>query len=972
MIMKMKKLRLLSVLCTALIAMTGHAKDYTYQTVKGDLMNSRIYTLDNGMKVYLTVNKEKPRIQTYIAVRTGSRNDPAETTGLAHYFEHLMFKGTTHFGTSDYAKEKPLLDDIRQRFEEYRKVSDPELRKQMYHGIDSVSQLAAQYNIPNEYDKLMASIGAQGSNAYTSNDVTCYTEDIPSNEVENWLKIQSDRFKNAVIRGFHTELETVYEEYNISLAKDIRKIYAALDKLLYPTHPYGTQTTLGTQEHLKNPSIVNIENYYHRYYVPNNIAVCMSGDFDPDKVIAQIDSYFGSWEPNKNLSRPEYPALKPITAHRDTVVMGKEAEQLMMAWRFPGEKELTTDTLNVLAEMIANGKAGVMEIDLEQPMKIQTVGAFPYSQTDYSAFILYGRPLEGQSLEEVKTLLLDEIEKMKRGDFDDDLLPSVKNNIKLQYYQSLLNNDSRADMFVQSFVSGRPWDVEVGRIDRIAGITKQQIVDFIQRHFGDNYACVFKRQGEDNSVPKIDKPKITAIPANRDKQSQFLTDISQSEAEPIQPVFVDFDKDMKVTKTKQGLPVIYKHNPADGLFNLAFYYDFGSEDVKGLDLVPQYLYYIGTDKKSSAAIKQEFYKLACDYSINVSGDMLFIYLGGLNENMPKALALLEDFLQNAKADKESYDNYVALVAKQRKDDKSKQQTNFSALQEYGIYGPHNETTFTLSIDELKAQAPQALPDMLRQLNGYKHQVMYFGPSSEKDLLAILAKNHKTPKKLKPVPEGQSFTKQVIDRNETIIAPYDAKNIYMMEIANQGRKWNAEEYPVLRLFNEYFGGGMNAIVFQELREARGLAYSAQARYSSPSKTDDSEYFYDFIATQNDKMMDCISTFREIIDTIPQSQTAFDIAKQNLIKSMQSERTTRFQVLTSYISMQRLGLNESMNKKVYETLPSLTLADLVRFERKNVVGKPRLRVILGNKDELDIKSLEKLGPVKYVTTEDIFGF
>ena len=392
--MRRKFFLFLAVLLSAVTALS--AKDYPYKSVDGDMMHSRLYTLDNGMKVYLTVNKDEPRIQTYIAVRTGSRNDPAETTGLAHYFEHLMFKGTTHFGTSDYAKEKPLLDDIRARFEAYRMVTDASERKRLYHEIDSVSQLAAQYNIPNEYDKLMASIGAQGSNAYTSNDVTCYTEDIPSNEVENWLKIQSDRFKNAVIRGFHTELETVYEEYNMSLTADMRKSIAALGKLLYPTHPYGTQTTLGTQEHLKNPSIVNIENYYKRYYVPNNIAVCMSGDFDPDKVIAQIDRYFGDWEANMTLSRPEFPALAPITSPRDTSVVGKQAENVMLAWRFGGEKELSTDTLNVLADMIANGKAGVMELDLEQPMKLQAVQAFPYTQTDYSAFVLIGVPKAGQ------------------------------------------------------------------------------------------------------------------------------------------------------------------------------------------------------------------------------------------------------------------------------------------------------------------------------------------------------------------------------------------------------------------------------------------------------------------------------------------------------------------------------------------------------------------------------------------------
>ncbi|MGN0282162.1 MAG: M16 family metallopeptidase [Prevotella sp.] len=961
-----------TVLCTVLFATTSLAKDYKYQTVEGDLMKSRIYTLDNGMKVYLTVNKEKPRIQTYIAVRTGSRNDPSETTGLAHYFEHLMFKGTTHFGTTNYEAEKPLLDDIKVRFEVYRKEKDPDLRKQLYHEIDSVSQLAAQYNIPNEYDKLMASIGAEGTNAYTSTDVTCYQEDIPSNEVENWLKIQSDRFKNSVIRGFHTELEAVYEEYNMSLANDMEKCYNALLKSLFPTHPYGTQTVLGTQDHLKNPSIVNIENYYSQYYVPNNIAVCMSGDFDPDVVIAQIDQYFGNWKPNNKLSRPEFPALQPITSPKDTSVVGQEAERLLLAWRFGGEKELSSDTLEVISQMMCNGNAGVMEIDLEQPMKVQAVMASPFTMTDYSVFLLMVTPVQGQKLEDARTLVLEEIEKMKRGEFSDDLLESVKNNLKQSYYKQLLKNERRASMFVNSFVSGRPWDVTVGEMDRINGMTKQQIIDFIDRHFRQNFVCIYKRQGEDTTLVKIDKPAITPIPANRDKSSQFLNAIASSEAEPIQPVFVDFSKDLKLTKTKQGLPVIYKQNTNDGLFNLSFLYDFGSEDVKGLALAAPYLYYIGTDKKSSVQIKQEFYKLACSYNINVENDKLIVSLSGLNENMPAALALLEDFLQNAKADRETYDNYVALLEKNRNDAKTDQKQCFSALQRYGLYGKYNSITNTLSIGELKAADPQSLPDMLKLLNNYEHRVLYFGPSTEKDLLTLLAKSHKTPKKLATVPEGKPYEQLQFDSNETLVAPYDAKNIYMMEIMNTGRKWDSSEAAIQSLFNEYFGGGMNSIVFQELREARGLAYSAGANYMRPDITKNAEFFYDFIITQNDKMMDCISTFREIIDTIPQSQGAFEIAKQNLIKSLQSKRTTRENVIYLYLAMERLGVKEDLNKVIYDGLTSLTLQDIVNFEKQNIVGKPRLRLILGNKDELDIPSLEKLTPIRYLTTEDIFGY
>src|SRR5574344_671836 len=269
-------------------------------------MQARIYTLDNGLKVYLSVNTEKPRIQTYIAVRTGSRNDPAETTGLAHYLEHLMFKGTTHFGSSDLKKEAPLLDSIQNRFEVYRTITDPAKRKAYYHQIDSISQVAAKYNIPNEYDKLMASLGSEGSNAYTSNDVTCYIENIPSNEVDNWATVQGDRFQNMVIRGFHTELEAVYEEKNIGMAQDNRKLFEALFAKLFPSHPYGTQSTIGTQEHLKNPSITNIKNYFNRYYCPNNVAICLAGDLDFDATMDVIERYFGEWKPNENLSRPEF------------------------------------------------------------------------------------------------------------------------------------------------------------------------------------------------------------------------------------------------------------------------------------------------------------------------------------------------------------------------------------------------------------------------------------------------------------------------------------------------------------------------------------------------------------------------------------------------------------------------------------------------------------------------------------------
>ncbi len=274
----------------AIMALAASCSQYRYETVANDPLGTKIYTLDNGLKVYMSVNKETPRIQTYIAVKVGGKNDPSETTGLAHYFEHLMFKGTEQFGTSDYAAEKPMLDEIESLFEVYRKTSDETERNSIYRRIDSISYEASKLAIPNEYDKLMSLIGAGGTNAFTSQDMTVYVEDIPSNQIENWARIEADRFKHPVIRGFHTELETIYEEKNMSLTQDSRKIWEALDAALFPNHPYGTQTVLGTQEHLKNPSITNVKNYHRTWYVPNNMAICLSGDFDPDKMVEVIRS----------------------------------------------------------------------------------------------------------------------------------------------------------------------------------------------------------------------------------------------------------------------------------------------------------------------------------------------------------------------------------------------------------------------------------------------------------------------------------------------------------------------------------------------------------------------------------------------------------------------------------------------------------------------------------------------------------
>ena len=966
----------LSLLCLAALGLASCTPSkYSYETVPNDPLQARIYTLDNGLKVYMTVNKDEPRIQTYIAVRVGGKNDPAETTGLAHYFEHLMFKGTTHFGTQNYEAEKPLLDQIEQQFEVYRKTTDEAERKSIYHIIDSLSYEASKYAIPNEYDKLMAAIGANGTNAYTSYDVTCYTEDIPSNEVENWARIQAERFKNCVIRGFHTELETVYEEKNMSLTQDSRKVIENVFSALFPNHPYGTQTVLGTQEHLKNPSITNIKNYYKEWYVPNNMAICLSGDFDPDQMIATIDKYFGDMQPNPNLPKLNVTKEAPITAPIEREVLGLEAENITLAWRFPGAASKELETLNIVSQILYNGQAGLIDLDLTQQQKTLSAFSFVYPLTDYSILLMQARPKTGQTLDEVKDLLLGEIKKLRNGDFDEKMMEANINNFKLYQLYQTGSNAGRANWFVQSFVNGSNWADEVTSLDRMSKLTKEDIVAFTNQYLtDDNYAVIYKRQGKDPNEKKIDKPQITPIAMNRDTASAFLKDLqaSAAAATPIEPVFLDYNKDLSQLTTSKGVPVLYKQNNSDDLFELVYLFDMGNNQDKALGLAAQYLEYLGTSDMTPEQVKSEFYRMACSFYVSPGNRRTYVTLSGLNEYMPQAMALFEKLLADAQVNKEAYGNLVADQLKKRVDAKSNQMQNFVRLMNYVYYGPKNPANTLLSEAELKGMNPQELVDRIHELNSYKHRILYYGPSTSNELLTVLDKEHKTPSVLKEVPTEGNIEMQPTQETRIFLAPYDAKNIYLSQYSNRGEKYETALEPSRQLYNEYFGGGMNSIVFQEMRESRGLAYSAWAGYNSPGYKDEDYYFVSQIATQSDKMIDAINTFNDIINNMPQSEAAFKLAKEGTIARLRTDRVTKSAVLWNYINALDMGETEDSRIRLYNEVQHMTLQDVTDFQKRWIKGRTYYYSILGNKKDLDMEALKKIGPVTELTTEDIFGY
>ena len=965
----MKRILALMTVVAAML-LTACGSKYAYESVKGDPTQTRIYTLDNGLKVYMSVSDEEPRIQTYIAVRVGGKNDPSETTGLAHYFEHLMFKGSQQFGTQDYEAEKPLLDEIEQLFEVYRKTEDEAERKALYKRIDSISYEASKLAIPNEYDKLMATIGAQGTNAYTGYDMTVYVENIPSNQIENWLKIESDRFKNVVIRGFHTELETIYEEKNMSLTNDGRKVYEAMNAALFPNHPYGRQTVLGTQEHLKNPSITNVKNYHDQYYVPNNMAICLSGDFDPEQMIAMIDQYFGDMEPNPSIPVLEYEPEQPIAEPIVKEVWGLDAANVAIGWRIGGQASEDADVAHIVGQVLYNGQAGLIDLNLVQQQKSLSAYGYASLSADYGYMQLAGRPKQGQTLEEVRDLLLGEVAKLRAGDFDEKLIAAAVNNYKLEMMQYLDSNDGRADTYVQSFINGIEWKDQIESLNRMSKITKEDVVRFANEKMGEqSYAIIYKREGKDPNEQKIAKPELTPIVTNRDAQSDFLKAIAASEVKPIEPRFVDFDKDMDRFEAQSGVEVLYKQNSTTDYYALDYMFDQSNVDDPALNLAFNYVSYLGTAEKSAEQIASEMYSLACWFNMR-SGTRSTLSLYGLGENMEQAMDIFEDLLQNAVADEQILENLKQNELKSRANAKLNQSRNFSALQSYVVYGEEGMKA-RLSNEELMALTSEELLAKVRNLLNKQHTVVYYGPATKKELLASLKEHHNVPEAPEAL-ELKRLANVPTPENRVFIAEYDANQIYYIQYSNRGEKFDVANYADLDLYNEYFGGGMSSIVFQEMREARGLAYSARAYMSTPTYADGEYSFTAYIATQNDKMKQAIEAFDEIINTMPESEAAFNVAKESYINQLRTLRYTKASVLSAYIRTRDMGLDYDPARDVFEKVQTMTLDDVKAVQQQWVKDRNYYYCILGDSKNLDLNYLRTLGPITFLSQEEIFGY
>ncbi|CAA7194710.1 M16 family metallopeptidase [Chryseobacterium potabilaquae] len=938
---------------------------YQYITVSHDENKVRIYTLKNGLKVFLAQNFDAPRIQTYIPVKTGSNNDPADNTGLAHYLEHMMFKGTSKLGTQNWEKEKLLLEQISALYELHKVEKDRDKKKEIYKKIDEISQEASQYAIANEYDKAISSLGATGTNAHTWFDETVYKNNIPNNELEKWLKIEKERFSELTLRLFHTELESVYEEFNKAQDNDTRLVQNELMDALFPMHPNGQQTTLGKAEHLKNPSMKAIHKYFDEYYVPNNYAMILVGDLDFEETIQLIDRYFGTI-PYKDLPKKNPIIEKPIQKIVKRTVNSPTTPRVQLAWRTESYGTREAMLADVVVNILSNrGEAGLLDLNINQTQKMLWAQAFSVGLKQYGYFSIVAIPKETQALDEVKEMVLEQIELVKKGEFPDWMLPAIISDFKLQRMKALETADGLATHLYDTYIKGISWEQELNEMDEYAKFTKEDIIAFANEFFKDNYVLVYKKKGVNDKLIRVENPEITPIQINREAQSDFLKQILEERTKDIQPEFIDYSKEI-TTDIIKDKKVNFVYNKYNDIAQVHFIFPMGVDHDRDLGITTQLLQYLGTDIYSPEDLKKEFFKIGITNDFKTTSDQLLITLNGLEENIEKGIELLQHWMYHVKPDQEIYKQFVETVLENRNALKKDKNRIMTALTNYAKLGVFSRFTDVISKQELEDSKVEIFTNRMKTLFQYPYQIFFYGKEIYhfKEYIGKYIQHEDF-----PIPSPKEYPEPETKGN-VYFTNYDMVQMEMSKIG-RGYEVDTTNFGKINVFNEYFGRGLSSIVFQEIRESKSLAYLAYVSYAANSELGHHDYITTYIGTQPDKLQIAVDTLDSLMSNLPEVLSQFENAKNSALKQIASTRVTRNNIFFNTLRLKKLGVIHDFRKDIYGQIQNLKFEDLKNFYQTEILPLHYNTAIIGKKDNLNMDAVNQMGNFKEVSLEDIFG-
>lgn len=947
---------------TAAILAASDLPPVLAQPLAGDSMGVTVHRLKNGLTVYISTDRQKPRVSAWIAVRTGSRNDPPNSTGLAHYLEHMLFKGTDELGTLDFAAEKPHLDKIASLYNDLRAAEDPTRRAAIFAQLDATNLEIAKHAVPNEMDRLYTTLGIDGINAFTGDDMTVYIGDLPTNRLEAWATLEAERFKDPSYRLFFTELESVYEEKNISLDSPDERASEALMKQLFPSHPYGTQTTIGSIEHLKSPAYQDMLDYFARWYAPNNMAVLLAGDIDPATALPVLERTLGAWAP-RALEQPTPAVPGKITQRVASEVVGEGEQAVTLGWSTVPFTHPDEPILQVLQWLLDNDAAGLLNVELELSQKVPDASAYADSMLESGVLIVRATARDGQPLEDVERLLLGVVTKLKAGEFTQQDIDAIvlANDISLKMQQE--SNDGRVSRLMQSYIYRQPWPKMIERDVRLRKVTRDDVIRVANEHLTDGVSVVYRRAGKP-TVAKIEKPKITAIPVDPSRKSKFGAAIEAMKAPELNPEWL-VEGTHYARQTLPAGPMIAVVNTRNDLFALRYQFDRGyRRDLMlchALDLLEQ----SGAGDKSVEAFKRELFALGSTIDFSCGATSSGIEVRGIDANMEATLALLDAWMRQPRLDPATLRKLGDNVLSTRKDGMEDPDNLWGVLGEYAQFDRQSDYLHLPSNKQIAGAQVAPLAKLLRGFLDHQHKTLYYGPrpAAEAAEHVALGKSHRKLSHRPPyvyrkprAPTIYFVQREVAKSYVSVTLPHGP--------GERARK------PTARLLNTYLNGGMNALLFQEMREARGLVYFAYGAVDQGTYPDDPWALSGGMGTQADKTPDALKTFLELVHR-PLDPGRIVDARTTIDQEFRSSRVDPRWSPYLIDAWDDAGEPSDPRPWYWEQIKQLSDDSLAGFVA-SFADKPVIIGIIGDRNRIDMAALKNLGTIVELTPNKLFSY
>ncbi len=928
------------------------------------------YKLKNGLTVYLNVDKSQPNVFGAVVVKGGSKRDPKDATGIAHYFEHIMFKGTDKLGTINYEKEKVFLDSIEIMYDKLAETKDEEQKEKIQLKINDLSIKAGEYAIPNEFDKVITKMGGTGVNAFTSNEMIVYHNYFPSDQIEKWMEVYSDRFIHPVFRLFQSELETVYEEKNMSMDNPFNKLLIELNENLYKGHPYEN-TVLGSVEHIKNPSLRKMGEYFDTYYVANNMALILVGNFDKEKVKPLIEKKFGIWRTGDIPEMSEYTPVpfkgrKFVTKRYTPVRIG------VLAYRTVAQGHEDDVPMKIIDNLLSNeAQTGYLD-KLYTDNKIMGSMVIPFQHYDMGAnMIIFIPKLFGQSMKKVENMVLTEIDRIKKGDFTDDMLNAVKTNLKKDFYKQLENPNWRGYYIMDAFMTGEQWNEMLKYPGKVDKITKEDVIKITNKYYGDNYFALYSKTGFPKKH-KLPKPKYKpVIPKNSEAKSDFAKKIENMPVNPEDLRFIEFGKDVEFEDIADKVHYYYTENKINDIFSIKVKFGKGTYENPSLDQATSYLNNLGTEKNKFIEFKKELQKLGASISASADKDYTIISIDGLEENFDTTLLLVSELLLSMKADDKQLKKLSRDANMNRKMETKEPYYIGDALYRYAIYGKNSKYLKRLTVNEIKKLTSEDLIASLNDAFSYEAEIHYVGKNNSDDIKKNIAEKLIIKKDLKET-KSPVIIPRIEFKERTVFLLNDKKLIQSkISFYQDGKIVNKEDIPKANAFNEYFGGGMYSLVFQEVREFRSLAYSAWARYFNPELFGTKSWLKGSVSCQSDKTPEVLQIFDSLVTYMPEKPQRTDIIRDALAKSVNSFRPSFRQLSNPVAKWRKQGYNNDPRKLFIDIYKTLEFSDIIDFYKKNLNKSPLIITIAGDTERFEKEEVAKYGKIIEVNKKDIFN-